>query len=198
MQKKIVLASQSPYRKKLLSRLPYPFEAVSPQVNEEELKAQWLAQKLSADELARRLAEAKARSVVAQYKKEPELLVLGSDQLLHFQGEIFGKSGSVEKAAEQLMRLQGHTHELVTAMCLMDPSSEKTEVWTVRARMFMYPMSEGEIWDYVQRDHPIDCAGSYKLEEHGISLFSRIDCEDWTAIEGLGLLSLQQRLRHWN
>lgn len=198
MIKKIILASQSPYRKKLLSRLPYSFEAVSPQVNEEEVKNHWLNQSISPYELARRLAEAKAQSLVHRYAREEGLVVLGSDQLLNFQGEIFGKSGSVEKAAQQLARLQGQAHELVTAMCLIEPSTNKIEVWTVLARMFMYPLTEQEIWDYVQRDRPIDCAGSYKLEERGISLFSRIECEDWTAIEGLGLVSLQQKLKAWS
>ena len=197
MVQKIILVSQSPYRKQLLSRLAYPFESISPSVNEEELKSYWLNQGVSPQAMAMELAKAKAQSVYQRYAGRAGVVLLGSDQLLSYQGEIFGKSGSLEKAFWQLQRLQGQTHELITAMCLIDALTGHTELWYVTARMSMYALSEAEIWDYVKTDQAIDCAGSYKLEKHGISLFSQIECEDWTAIEGLGLIGLQQKLKTW-
>lgn len=189
--KKIILASQSPYRKALLNRVGLIFETCSPKVDEEELKIKLLTQQTSPSQVSEALASFKAQSVAHEC---PDAFIIGSDQLLEFRGQIFGKSYGQEKAVEQLMRLQGQDHFLLTSVALVR-DSKLLDVWTVKAKLKMRKLSESEIIEYVKRDNPIDCAGSYKLEKAGILLFDQIECSDWTAIEGLPIMSLTQKLR---
>ncbi len=121
--------------------------------------------------------------------------------MLVLQGKIFGKPHNLERAREQLRSLSGKTHELLTAVHLQwtDPEGvhyENSHLNTCHLRM--RTLKDWEIEEMLQADRPFDCAGSYKIESRGISLFEEIDCEDWTAIEGLPLLWLHQSLRQWN
>lgn len=187
----LVLASQSKYRAQLLQRLGHPFKIEAPLVDEEALK---LKAPKNPQKQALFLAKAKAASV---YENSNQLnWVIGSDQLLSFAGTIFGKAHTFEKAHKQLAELQGCSHSLITAVCLLGPGFEKS--WIVEARLTMHHLSSQDIEAYLKLDEPFDCAGSYKLEKAGISLFSHIECQDWTTIEGLPLISLNQILRASN
>jgi septum formation protein len=182
----LVLASTSPYRRALLERLGVPFRCLSPQVDEDVLKLT----DADARSLAERLAHAKAASVAAE---EPGSTVIGCDQVVSFEGRIFGKPRCVEQAVHQLAVMAGHAHELITALVVMrgDQILQHTDV----TRLWMRPLSRPAIARYVAADHPLDCAGSYKLESRGIALFDRIESADQTAITGLPLIALVSILR---
>ena len=179
----LILASTSRYRKALIERLGVPFRAVDPAVDEDAWKAR-LAD-APPRELAETLALEKARAVAARY---PGTVVVGGDQVVAFAGAILGKPGSVEAAEAQLGAMAGRSHELITALAVVAPGREfaRTEVATLHVR----PLSAAAIARYIAADRPVDCAGSYKLEERGIALFERIEAADHSAITGVPLIAL--------
>lgn len=181
----LILASTSPYRRALLDRLGVPFTARAPACDEEALKDPALAPQA----LAEALAEAKARSIADQ---EPQAVVIGSDQVCEVEGRILGKPGTAERAVDQLLALQGREHRLVTAMTVIAPGVVHSHTDVTRLRM--RPLDRDALERYVARDQPLDCAGAYKLEAAGISLFERIASEDASAITGLPLLALTRIL----
>lgn len=182
----VVLASTSPYRRTLLARLGLPFRCLVPLVDEDAIKrGAWEPR-----ELAEHLALAKARSLA---KTEPNATLIGSDQLVSFQGRTFGKPGTAEGAVDQLLTMSGTAHQLITAVAVW--TQKKAYVHTDTTTMHMRALSRVEIERYVAADQPLDCAGSYKLEERGITLFDRIETEDYTAILGLPLIALTNLLR---
>lgn len=183
--KQIILASASKYRHELLSRLGVPFEALRPPVDEEKEKDP----RLSPQVLAEKLAFLKARSLARE-----DRLVIGGDQLVSFGNEILGKPHTVEGARKQLLKMQGQKHELITAVCVFD--GMKAHPFTNITRLQMKPLNEAQIANYVRTDEPLDCAGSYKIEKNGISLFEAIETEDFTAIQGLPLIQLSKVLHN--
>lgn len=184
---KLILASTSPYRKALLERLNLPFECHASHVDEDEYKKTIP----DATELTKALAHAKARTVYGQHQ---DAFVIGGDQVSLFNNEVLGKPHTVEGAIHQLKKLQGNTHQLVTATCLLGPNGiEKS--WIEVVELTMRPLNEDEIRRYIEADKPMDCAGSYKIEKLGISLFEKITGHDQTAIVGMPLMSLASHLR---
>lgn len=184
----LVLASTSPYRRTLLERLGIPFRVRPPQVDEETLKAEEGA--LPPEILAMRLAGAKAWSLAAE---EAQATIVACDQLVSLDGVPLGKPGTPQAARDQLARLAGQTHELVTALAVWR-RGELHEHLDV-TRLTMRPLEKAEIARYVQADQPLDCAGSYKIEARGIALFERIETGDHSAIIGLPLIALTTILR---
>ena len=182
----LLLASTSPYRKQLLERLRIPFECQAPPIDEE----QWKSQKLSPVDLATKLAIAKAESLAEQF---PEHAIIGSDQVCCCDGILFSKPGTVSTAVDQLSRLAGKEHQLITSLAVWQRGITQTHVDVTR--LTMRSLTQEEIERYVQSDHPLDCAGSYRLEELGISLFDSIESADHSAIIGLPLLALCRLLR---
>lgn len=184
-QKQLILASTSRYRQELLSRLAYNFTAQAPLIDEDKEKDPHLTPKA----LAEKLAHLKAASL-----RGPDRIVVGGDQLIAFEGRILGKSHTAEKAVEQLLSMQGKTHELITAICVFigDKAVSHTDI----TRMHMKALSREQIERYVRLDQPMDCAGSYKIEKHGIMLFEKIESQDFTAIQGLPLIALSKILEN--
>jgi septum formation protein len=182
----LILASTSRYRRELLSRLGVPFTAIAPGCDEDRVK---LDTALSPRQVAETLAALKASSIAAT---RPDAAVIGSDQLVAFNGRILGKAGTPERAAAQLQAMNGAEHELITAVHIAHPGG--IERHTAIARLRMRRLTPEQIARYVAADQPLDCAGSYKLECRGIALFERIDCEDQSAIVGLPLLWLTAAL----
>ena len=182
----LVLASTSQYRRELLERLGLPFRCLAPRVDEELWKADANEPRVLAEDLAR----AKALSLC---DSEPDATLIGCDQLVTCEGRIFGKPASVERAVEQLSALAGRSHELITALAVWHGGRVfgHTDVTTLRMRS----LDRAEIERYVAADRPIDCAGSYRLEARGITLFESIDSEDHSAITGLPLIALTTILR---
>jgi septum formation protein len=182
----LVLASTSRYRRALLERLGLPFRSIAPLVDEDALKQG----RSEPRELAEHLALAKAGSLK---ELEPEATIIGSDQLVSFGGQIYGKPGSAEHAVEQLAAMAGASHVLITALAVR--RARESYVHTDVTTMHMRRLTRAEIERYVAADQPLDCAGSYKLEERGITLFERVDTTDYTAILGLPLIALTTLLR---
>ncbi len=182
----LVLASTSVYRRELLARLGIPFRCVAPRFDEAALSRDGKTPRA----VAEALAEGKAASISML---EQGATVIGCDQLVALEGRILGKPGSLERAIEQLETLAGQTHELITALVVLrdEQSFHHTDVTRLRMR----PLTRAEIERYAEHDRPIDCAGSYKLEQRGIVLFESIETEDHSAITGLPLIRLTGLLR---
>jgi septum formation protein len=157
-------------------------------VDEDTLKRQ--LDPMPPEALASRLAGAKATSLADLH---PFATLIGSDQLVAFEGQCFGKPGSMTAAIEQLLAMSGREHRLITAVAVWHRGRilEHTDVATLRFRN----LTRDEIERYVAADQPIDCAGAYKLEARGITLFERISSDDFTAITGLPLIALTTILR---
>lgn len=184
----LVLASTSPYRRALLARLGLSFAQVAPHVDEALVKLAGLPPMQTAQALAARKAAAVAQS-------HRDCIVIGSDQIAAIDGLALDKPGNLAAAQAQLQRLRGRQHELFTAVCLQ--LGEQTANFVDVTRLCMRELDDGEIDRYLAVDQPFDCAGSYKLESLGISLFHAIDSEDQTAVTGLPLLRLAAELRQF-
>lgn len=178
---RLILASKSPYRKQQLEQLKIQFECIPSTVDEDMFKKQ----NFSADELCKVLSFEKANTVA---RLHPKSAVIGSDQLVEFEGEILGKPGNIEKAAEQLFKLSGKMHRLLTGLCLITPTNKFEYI--NETKLTMKSLSYEQCLNYVKVDNPIDCAGSYKIEKAGIGLFENIETEDFTSIQGLPMMKL--------
>lgn len=177
----LILASTSRYRRALLERLGLPFTAVPPSCDEEALKDPALPPQA----LAERLAAMKATTTAAAH---PGCVVIGSDQVCALGDELLHKPGTAARAVDQLLRLSGREHRLITAVAVVHPGGLRrhTDITTLAMR----PLDRAALERYVAVDQPLDCAGAYKLECRGITLFKRIESQDQTAIVGLPLMAL--------
>jgi septum formation protein len=182
----VILASSSVYRHELLSRLLLQFRAVSPDVDE----AAFHADCPTSEQLVARLAYEKASAV---FRNFPDSIVVGSDQLVDLDGSLLGKPGEKDAAISQLMTMSGRSHRLLTAVCVLGPK-RKAEFLN-ETLLTMRSLTRGEVERYIDRDQPFNCAGSYRIERLGISLFDQIRTEDFTAIMGLPLIRLGEVLR---
>lgn len=182
----LILGSTSPYRRELLSRLRIPFSVQSPEVDETPLEGERPMQ------LAQRLALAKAKAVA---EKNPNAVVIGSDQVADLNGMSLGKPGNFDRAMAQLRQMSGQTVVFQTALAVvcLDSGFEQTELASVRVQFRV--LSDAEIEVYLQREKPYDCAGSAKSEGLGIALLERIANDDPTALVGLPLIRTCNLLR---
>jgi septum formation protein len=181
----LILASTSRYRQALLSQTGWTFEAFSPDVDESVFKSSGL----SPHELALTLAKLKAKAI---FDKHPTACVIGSDQVCSLGSTILSKPGNREVAHAQLQSMQGKSHELLTAVTLIYPGGEKSFI--NKTTLHMRRLLSEEIGRYLDHDLPFDCAGSYKLESRGITLFEKIEMDDHTSIIGLPLIQLTNHL----
>ena len=184
----LVLASTSRYRRDLLARLTLRFRVLAPGTDETALAGE------TAAALALRLAHAKAHAVAAQC---PNAIVLGSDQVAELEGSILGKPGDSEGANAQLAAASGREVTFHTAICVVDTRQPKPREATAidTTRVLFRRLERAEITRYVEREHPLDCAGSFKAEGLGIALFERIESADPTALIGLPLIAVSRLLR---
>lgn len=184
----VILASTSPYRAELLRRLLQGFGTAEPQVDEAPRENE------SPQLRAERLAEAKARAVAAQH---PDALVIGADQVAERAGHVLHKPGDPDTACAQLAASSGRCVHFHTAVCVLDTREEPplAEIYRDLTKACFRRLGREEIERYVGRDKPLDCAGSFKCEALGISLFERIETGDPTALVGLPLMALARLLR---
>ncbi len=181
----LILASTSRYRAELLSRLRLPFETASPGIVEAQLAGE------DGAAMCARLAAAKARAVAAQY---PAAVVIGSDQCAVRDDVVLGKPGDIETACEQLLAAAGRCVDFHTAVCVREPGGGEqcfSDITRVRFRV----LDAEEVRRYVAAEQPLDCAGSFKMEGLGISLFESVESRDPTALIGLPLIELADCLR---
>lgn len=183
---RLVLASGSRYRAALLQRLGFAFETASPGIDETPRAGE------SPRDLATRLAADKARCVAAGLG---DALVIGSDQVADLDGRPVGKPGDMATARAQLRAASGRTLAFHTGLCLLDGRDAREYHALDTTRVHFRPLDAAEIDRYLERERPLDCAGSFKCEGLGISLFARIENDDPTALIGLPLIALARLLR---
>ena len=179
--RQLVLASTSPFRRELLSRLGMPFETTNPQTDESPLPGE------SPEATAVRLSEAKARAVAHIF---PDALIIGSDQVAVLDGNVYGKPGSHEKAVSQLRTMRGKTVNFFTGLCLLDSKTGAAQTRGIPTLVSFRDLSDDEIENYLRRERPYNCAGSAKSEGLGIAIIARMQGDDPNALIGLPLIAL--------
>ena len=182
----LILASTSPYRRELLQRLRLPFGVSSPEVDEAAAPGERPAA------LAQRLALAKANAVAL---REPDAVVIGSDQVAELDGAPLGKPGNHARAVQQLRSMSGRTVRFHTAVAVVRASSGFLQQALVTVSVRFRNLSEREIERYLLLEQPYDCAGSAKCETLGIVLAEAIESDDPTALVGLPLIRTSALLR---
>lgn len=177
----LILASSSRYRARLLCNIGLSPTCQSPDIDESPLANEGPA------ELAGRLAQAKAEHIAKQHR---DALVIGSDQVADLHGHILGKPGSRERAIEQLSRCAGKTLVFHTGLCLINTRTARTHRCVERFAVSFRPLSQQQIIRYVDAEPALDCAGSFKMEGLGISLFRSLHGSDPNTLIGLPLIRL--------
>lgn len=177
----LILASSSSYRKDLLSRLHLPFECISPSIDETPQPGEL------PEQLVKRLALQKAQRVA---KDHPNALIIGSDQAAVLNTQILGKPYTEENALKQLQQARNKTLQLMTGLCLLNSKTGTVQVDMVPFAVTIKELSDDALKRYVEKDQPLDCAGSFKWEQLGIALFSKMAGDDVTALQGLPLICL--------
>jgi septum formation protein len=182
----LVLASGSRYRKELLERLGLPFSVASPGIDEQALPGE------SPAALALRLAEVKARAVAPAH---PRSLIIGSDQVAECAGTAIGKPRDRSHALELLRDMRGRTIVFHTALALLNAASGRLQTALVDVVSTFRTLDDRALQSYLDRDHPLDCAGAVRVETLGIALFTRVASDDPTALIGLPLIKLTDMLQ---
>lgn len=177
----LILASTSPYRAELLQRLQIPFKCEPPNTDETELP------KESASDMVARLSLAKAQAISTT---NPGAYVIGSDQTATLNGIKMGKPGSHETATAQLEACSGKEVLFLTGIALVNESTGSVQVHVEPFTVTFRVLSGSTIENYLRTDKPYDCAGSFKCEGLGIALFSKLNGDDPTSLQGLPLISL--------
>ncbi|MDJ0834147.1 MAG: Maf family nucleotide pyrophosphatase [Gammaproteobacteria bacterium] len=181
----LILASSSPFRRELLSRLQLSFESISPEVDESPRDGE--------DPVAyvQRLAGDKARSIALEH---PQAVVIGSDQCSYLDGQILGKPGSHENALKQLQQARGREVIFYTGLSVQHQASGFHAVDYAEFHVGFRDLTDQQLEHYLQVEQPYDCAGSFKSENYGITLFSHMSGDDPTTLVGLPLIKLTQML----
>lgn len=183
--RRLLLASSSPYRRELLSRLQLPFDCSAPNIDETAHNNE------TAEHLVLRLAEAKARALTLSH---PDHLIIGSDQVAILGREILGKPHTPERAMAQLKACSGNSVTFLTSVALLDSRSGRLQVDCVPFTVHFRELDESRIERYLRIEQPYDCAGSFKAEGLGISLFRTTSGSDATSLIGLPLIRLVDML----
>jgi septum formation protein len=182
----LILASTSPYRRELLQRLGLPFQAASPNVDEAPLPLETPLAR------AQRLALAKATAV---HRSHEVATVIGSDQVAVCKGRVLDKPGDAGRCREQLCWLSGAAATFYTAVAVLGNRSTQLSQTVDTTTVYFRTLGDEEIERYITVEQPFDCAGGFRAEALGITLFARIVSEDPTALIGLPLIALARSLR---
>jgi len=182
---KLVLASTSPFRRSILEKLDIEFETFAPNI-EENIRIDEIPEQLVA-----RLAEEKAKAATDQFN---DALIIGSDQVAVTDGQILGKPGDHENAVAQLKRTSGKRVSFLTGLCVYNTKSKRTQVEVVPFNVIFRQLTDQQIENYLQKEKPYNCAGSFKSEGLGIALFERLEGEDPNTLIGLPLIRLIRML----
>jgi len=183
---KLVLASSSPFRKALLEKLQLPFVTDSPEIDETPHDNE------SIEAMVLRLSEAKARALG---KKHTESLIIGSDQSASLNGQVLHKPGTFDVAFNQLKAASGQTITFHTGLCLYNSQNKQAETVCEPFVVKFRELTDTEIENYLNREQPFNCAGSFKSEALGISLFESMQGNDPNSLVGLPLIQLCRMLK---
>jgi septum formation protein len=177
----LVLASGSPYRAEILSKLKLNFLSCAPHVDETIHPGE------TADSLARRLSIAKAQALSTTY---PNHLIIGSDQVVLCGNRILNKPGNREQAIRQLELQSGCAVDFYTGLCVLDSCSGNQLIDLDYCSVRFKTLTTRQIESYLDKEQPYDCAGSFKAESLGIALFDGMSCNDPNTLIGLPLIKL--------
>ncbi len=182
---KIVLASTSPFRKTILEKLGLAFDTLNPETDEARLEGE------SAEKLVQRLALAKAQAVANVCA---DALIIGSDQVAVIEDVILGKPVTHDAAVKQLQQASGKIVRFFTGLCLLNSKTGYSQVELVPFDVVFRELSERQIENYLQKEKPYNCAGSFKSEALGICLFEKLQGDDPNTLMGLPLIRLVRML----
>jgi MAF protein len=185
MDRTLVLASTSSYRRELLNRLGTPFLVAAPEYQEEHDLP------LPPDALVLTLAVRKAHSLRGRYANA---LILAADQVAEIDGRVLNKPLNLERAFKQLQLLRGRTHRLLTGVVVLDTVSQRWEQALDIQTLTMRAASDQQLHEYLEHEQPFDCAGAYRIEGPGASLFESLSNNDKSAIIGLPLAAVVELL----
>lgn len=183
----IILASASPRRSELLHQLGVEFSVMSSDATELH------NEQFTARELAQVNAYRKARAVA---KKHPDALVLGSDTLVYLDMQLFGKPADMAEAYRMLEQLQGRTHQVITAVCLLNLRSHRQRIFAETTDVTFRPLDAVEIQRYLIQANPLDKAGAYGIQEFGDLIVEKIS-GSYTNVVGLPIERLRNELALW-
>lgn len=188
MQIPLVLASSSPYRKELLRRLQLPFVTANPNIDERALTNE------TPTALVERLALTKAQALKSEF---PHHFIIGSDQVAVFNQQILGKPYTVERAVQQLLSFSNARVVFYTGLSLYNSRNHQHLTTNVPFEVHFRSLTEAEVRAYVAKEQPLQCAGSFKSEALGSTLFQRMQGDDPSSLVGLPLIQLTNFLRQW-
>jgi septum formation protein len=183
----LILASASPRRSELLRQLGVDFKVVpsaTPELHHDQMTAQ---------EVSQINAYRKARAVA---KRFPDALVLGADTLVHLEATLLGKPATLEEAYLMLEQLQGRTHYVVTALCLLRLRDYRQRVFAESTAVTFRPLDAVTIRRYLNQVNPLDKAGAYAIQEHGHLLVEKVT-GSYTNVIGLPMERLKTELEAW-
>lgn len=183
---KLVLASSSPFRRALLDKLQLDYTTDSADIDESPVAGE------SVEHMVTRLAEAKARALADNY---PEALIIGSDQSATLDGQLLHKPGGYEKAFQQLKAASGQQVTFYTGLCLLNTQNQTADTLCDPFTVTFRELTDSEIQHYLEREEPYNCAGSFKSEALGISLFESLKGKDPNSLIGLPLIELCRLLK---
>ncbi|MCW7553408.1 Maf family nucleotide pyrophosphatase [Endozoicomonas gorgoniicola] len=182
---KLLLASGSPYRKQLLERLELEFSCQAPDIDETPLPGE------TAEALSLRLSEAKARALAESY---PDHLIIASDQAAQLGQTILGKPGTHHRASEQLLACSNQAVTFYTGLCLLNTRTGKKQLDCIPFTVHFRQLNREQVERYIKKEEPLDCAGSFKCEGLGITLFTKMSGDDPNSLTGLPLIRLTDML----
>ena len=182
---RLVLGSSSPYRKALLEKLDLSFDCDSPDIDETPLKGE------HPKDMVARLAKAKAQAIA---ERHPQSIIIASDQCATLDGQIIGKPGDFDNAFAQLRNASGRTVTFYTSLCVFNAGTNQYQETVEPFYVYFRQLTDSEIENYLKKEEPYNCAGSFKSEGLGISLFERLEGNDPNTLIGLPLIQLIKML----
>ena len=186
---RIVLGSSSPFRKALLEKLDLSFECDSPDIDETPMKGE------HPKDMVARLAKQKADAIA---ERHPQSVIIASDQCATLDGKIIGKPGDHATAIEQLTAASGRTVTFYTSLCVFNAGTNQYQETVEPFYVYFRELTESQIDNYLKKEEPYNCAGSFKSEGLGISLFDRLEGNDPNTLIGLPLIQLIKMLENVN
>lgn len=186
---RLILGSSSPFRKELLEKLDLSFDTDSPDIDETPLKGE-----LPKDMVAR-LAKAKAQAIA---ERHPQSIIIASDQCATLDGEIIGKPHTHENAVKQLQNASDRAVTFYTSLCVFNAGTNQYQQCVEPFYVYFKELNDTQIENYLKKEEPYNCAGSFKSEGLGISLFERLEGNDPNTLIGLPLIQLIKMLEKNN